>query len=427
MKKIYIILAMLFVCTTTVFAGIDAKNIPEIINGENYAKFRFDRLETVARVNEEYDVKIGASILDITSSIFNNNYTVASTSLTDSGNVSYKTGEQFYLFPKKIFLGASMKIGDVAFGLGYQFAYSTLTLGDLNLGDTQDSTISGIDLSSSDYSDLLTDRMITSHTIAFGMVLLDGALELNIPFSFTAADNDYYSTYFEENSSGRAVPKGNMAFSMLPSVTYNTSGKAFTYVTTKFGFGMNEGTDVDNDYAHGYALGFSLEVEFGLNIMTDPINISWQPDIYFAIGVDSASPNAAIDAKSTSAHMVQYSKGNSPMLAYINMPIEFSSSIGNAITLYATPQIGLFYAKDGVTDMTVSGVSDKDTYGAMYGIEAGIGFAPIEDLSFNFDFNAIGGPNYTLQSDDYVYIYGADVVDGSQFTFGLNASVKWRF
>ncbi len=429
MRKICMILTvltMLFVSMTSLFAAIDAKHIPDMINADNFAKFRLDRLEAVGLVSEKYDVKIGASILDIDSSFFNNNYAVSSTSLKSDGDIDYSAtpNSQSFMFPQKMFVGFSMNINDVGFGFGYQFAYSRLTLGDLSLSDTQ------TDIYSDDVSDLVSDRMITSHTLSFGMVLNDGAIEFNVPVSFTAANKDYYSTVFTEStdSGTRATPEGNTAFSMLPSFTYNTSGRAFTYITTTFGFGMNKGTDIiDSEYKQGYALGFSLEVELGLQVITDPINILIQPDIYMAFGVNSDSESAAIDARYASAHTIQYSKGNDPILAYINIPVQFSSSIGNAITLYATPQLGMFYSKDGVTDIAVSYVAYKDTYGLMYGIEAGIGFAPIENLLFNFDIHAIGGPNYTLQSTDYVYIVGGEVVNDSDFTFGLNASLTWKF
>ncbi len=421
MKKIYIILTMLFVSITSLFAGIDAQNIPEIVNGIDHAKFRLDRLETVVKVRDRYDIKIGASILDIDSSIFNNDYAVAATSINDSGNIEYSENDQSYIFPKKIFFGFSMNVNGIGFGFGYQFAYSTLTLDDLGLWGTQTFTDDN-----SNYGSTLTDRLITSHTFAFGLVALGGALEFNVPFSFTAANSEYYSTYITASETGeRATPEGNVSFSMLPSFTYNTRGKAFTYITTTFGFGINKGTDIKNDYISGHAIGLSLEVEMGLNVMTDPINILIQPDIYASVGINSDS--YAINALYTSAHKAQYSKGSTPVLAYVNLPVEFSSSIGNAIRIYGEPQLGFFYSQHGVSDIAISSVGDEAIYGLMYGMEAGVSFAPIENLTFAFDLHAIGGPNYTLQSSDYVYIVGADVVNGSSFTFGLNASLLWRF
>ncbi len=428
MRKIYIILTTLFVGMSSLFAGIDVNNIPEIINGENHAKFALDRLEAVGRVSETYDVKIAASILDISSSIFNNNYAVSETSLEDNGNIGFSTVEntQSFMFPQKMFLGFSMNVGGIGFGFGYQFAYSGLTLGDLSLDGVQSMVVADDDGANAiDYSSLMSDRMITSHTFSFGMSFAGGALVFNTPFSITAANNEYYSTVFtaseSEDEAVRATPEGNVAFSMLPSITYNTTGRAFKYITGTLGFGMNKGTDISNDYEQGYAFALSLEVELGLNLITDPINILIQPDIYMAFGINSS--HAVIDAQDTSAQSVQYSVDNKPILIYLNVPVEFSSSIGNAITLYAAPQLGLYYSSNGL-DMAVI---DDDIYGIMYGIEAGVGFTPIENLLFNFDIHAIGGPAYTLKNSDYVYVLGGDVVNSSSFTLGLNASLIWKF
>ncbi len=435
MKKIYIILATLFVSITSLFADIDAQNIHKIINGVNHAKFSLNRLEALGGVYDAYSIKVGASIEDFSSSIINNNYSVIATSVGSDGLVDIGdedgtiTTRQYFSFPSKMFVGAGMTVNNIGFGLGYQFAHSVLTLDDLGYetsSSNDDDELAG---------DSLTDRYITSHTLTFGMVLLNGAIEFNIPFSFTVANKEYYSSYREESSSEEKLgsPIGNRAFSVLPSITYYTSGNAFTYITGTLGFGMNKGSSwaygVDDDgetldtqsYTSGYATSVSLEVELGLNLLRSPINIAWTPKVYFAVGINSTE--YFIDAMDPEAHKAGYEADNVPVLLCVNMPFNFSTSIGTAINLYAEPEVGFFYTPDGGDEL-----DNEYALGLMYGMKAGVEFAPIDDLTFGFDVHAIGGPRDTLESSDFVYVVDNAINGtGSNFTFGVNASLTWRF
>lgn len=429
MKKIYIILATFFVSISSLFADIDAENIHEIIGGFNHARFTLDRFEVLGMVNDKYDLKIGISIQDINSSIVNN-----ASSLTpvyiDDGSIligdeddTTSTSKQFFNFPSKMFAGFGMTVNNVGFGFGYQLAYSRLTLEDFGLVD-------GVDVTENS----LTDRYIFSHTFSFGMVLLDGAFEINAPFSFTAADNSYYSSYFDETES----PKGNKAFSMLPSVQYNTRGDSFKYIKGTFGFGINQATeklqDVDDDgepvedsytYSDGHAASVYVAVELGLNLLRNPITIAWSPKLSLAVGINSDS--YYIDAMDPEAHKSGYLSGEVPVFLCLTSPFRFSTSIGTAINLYGEPEIGAFYTTDGG-----DAVANDDAFGFMYGMKAGLEFRPIDDLTLGFDVHAIGGSSgissAILESSDYVYVVdNAIESSGGNFTFGVNASLTWRF
>ena len=431
MKKVSSIVCFLFISLSVAFADIDAESIPDIITSMNHARFRLDRAEATINVYEEYNINIGFSILDVDSAILNNNFTVNSTSLKDGNVIVNDDSKQFFLFPKKIFVGAGMKVNGIGIGLGYQFSYHNLTLRELEaIPASLDPSGSPEDIIDSIQNAFVgvSDRFITTHTISFGMTFLDDTVELNIPFSFTAANKNYYSTSFGAPSSASALkdsPKGNMAFSVFPKVRYNTGGIAFTYIETTIGFGINSGSQKTSSttYSDGHAVTVFAGAEMGLQIITNPITILAEPDISIAVGFNSGSE--MINALDGQAHMAQYIRNNTPVKIEVKVPVKFYSSIGNAISMYGTPILGLSYAQHGASGID-EGVGNDSVYGAIYGFEAGFEFTPIENLTFGFELQGLGGPQISLD-DDFVYITNPDNINSSTFTFGLNASLVWRF